>query len=153
MSVSDWLTTEFNQTKHPVYNSLGREIGYYTDLATLATGHIMLYQGETAPPSSELMVNCGIFATRKNAGDCLLSQGLTPAWATPDQVTGAQAANQPISFPDLLPSLNIDPNNWTLASSGIPKLPGLPSGLNLGTVALWGALGLLGIVIVRKTLA
>src|SRR5882724_7401871 len=146
--MANWFTTEFEQLKHPVYNSLGREIGYFTDLATLATGHIQLYSGEIAPRSDQLMINCGFFAQRKNAGECLLSQGLTPAWATPQAVDSAVVANQPFGWNDLIPSVDLNPSDWTLAASGLPAA----NGVGLGTVALWGGLGLLGLLIVRRSL-
>lgn len=145
-TVGDWFTQFELSDKHPVYNSLGRQIGYYTDLATLATGHIMLNAGEVAPPSDQLMVNCGFLATRKNAGDCLLSQGYAPVWASPQAVADAQVQNQPLSFSDLLPSLNISPSAFTADTPAV-------SGTQLGTIALWAGLGLVSLLVVKKALS
>lgn len=137
---------------HTVYNSLGVQIGYYDTLQDLANGVIHFQaapgkslQGMSMESPASWQVNCGFFAQRKGVTECLLSQGLVPAWATPDQVSQAATDNAPVGWSDIVPSVDVN-------------FPGLPEfnnpfgnvSPNLPSYALIGGLGLLAIILVAK---
>lgn len=133
------------QTFNGVYRQDGRQIGSFQSMADLCAGRWLVFKGETALPISALYI--------KTLGGRLLdvptacaqeSYGI-PAGASPAQrqaITTDQAKRQkgPLaSLPVTLPSL--------------PALPDLggDNARSVSTIALWGALGLAGVLLLTAS--
>lgn len=150
--------TWFTQQIHAVYNPLSRQVGYYTTLEDLARGNWFVYDGETNPGNSVIRVK-NLLGVLSNAGDYLISKGLVPVWIGPTQKQVVQQATQkagsqiaPVIAPpaptvgvssvhDILGNLN--PFSQSAVQQSVTRT-------SLGTVALWGAVGLLAFVVVTK---
>lgn len=152
------LGTWWDQQTHAVYNPLQRQVGYYHSLEDLARGEWYVYTGEVNPGNSVIRIK-NLLGVLENAGDYLISKGLVPVWISGGQKQVVQQATQraasklaPVVAPpsptvgissvhDVLGNLN--PLNQTPVQQAA-------IGTSLGTVALWGAVGLLAFALVMK---
>lgn len=140
-SIGNALGTAWDQNVNGVYNPLGREIGYWQNLPDLSNGVIMVFTGETAGDPSTWTVKNAL-GVDTNAGDWLLSQGLTPIWATPAQVAQAQTN---LTSGGLIGPLA----NFQLPSFSLPSLSSAVSG-DAGKLALMGGVGILALVLILR---
>lgn len=88
-----WWDNLWQKQTRPVYNRIGRQIGYTLDDAQLARGQLQLLPGETPGPAAEWHVKeFGIITT---AAQYLLDKGLQPTWLSATQAqTIYDAGNQ-----------------------------------------------------------
>lgn len=114
-NVAQYVGTEWAQLYQPVFNNLGRQIGYYTDDKTLASGHIMLFQGETLPSPDQWFVNkAGIIGMDVTpAAQHLVDVGLQPSWLTGQAAQAVKDAGTSLATTLGLKS----PFDWTLPPS------------------------------------
>lgn len=131
MSLSDDIATFWEKTAHPVYNSLGRNIGYFIDDAQLARGQIQLYAGETIGSADTWQVKSP-FGAIVPASTYLVNKGLQPVWLS--QSDAQQLLND-------------------TSGSGLPGLPQLtlPSLNSVGaSPVLWAALALAALALIAR---
>lgn len=144
---------------NPVYNNLGRRVGWFMNDAALAAGQVVYDAGEKPPqgaPVTLSVMHPGLPSDNQvpvtsltSVEFYLVSKGLQPAWLGPagsgglvDAMTGAQ----PQGITGNLPSFNL------------PQLPNLTSwfqdpatgGWDIGKLAIVGAFGLLAVVLVTR---
>lgn len=124
MSLFDTIDDFTDRQLHGVYSALGRNVGWYDDLASLAQGRYTLYKSEQQPPWDEIKIKNAL-GVAVNATQYLVSKGLVPSWlpAEQKQAIVSKAANTP-TVSDLI-----------RAAPGAAENP-LPQYLAMGAVAL-----------------
>lgn len=153
MSVADTFDRVIDRQIHAVYNPLGRVVGYYDNLQSLAAGNWIAYTGEVQPPRPQLRIK-NLFGVLVNAGDYLISKGLVPVWITPNQKAVVAAKVVKASSKITPPVGTQDPGfNFTLPSFDVPGLDlfgdGVPN-TKLGTYVIWGGLGAVAYLILTR---
>jgi hypothetical protein len=138
--IGESLDDAWDKAAHPVYNALGRNVGYFKSAEELAAGRILIYPGEQLPNFREWKVknDIGIVVP---AAEYIIGKGLRPFWMTGTEAQAqkqAKADAAPLKIPDL-PNLRLD----------IPSLPVVP-GLGGANLMVWGALGLLALALVLR---
>lgn len=129
--------TWWDQQTHPVYNRLGRNIGFFRSDQLLAQGIIELYDGEAHTPANELYVK-DLLSVLIPASTYVIGKGLQPVWMTPAAALAASPMAQQ-STPA-----------FDLPNFGVPSLPALPNAAVLQQYAIVGGLALLAVLIVRR---
>lgn len=154
-SMNDFLSRPLsldNFGSKAIYNSNGVQIGYYDTLSDLANGviHYTLKAGASVDAPSTWLMNGGPFAIRQPVAKYLVSQGIIPTWKMPDSIVPTvQAQNTPFGWDTF-------GNDLQAGVTGL--IPNIDLGFStpsidatkLGTYAVWGGLGLLGLIVVLK---
>lgn len=140
--IGAYVGTFVRQNVNPLYNALGRNWGYYVDLPHLAAGQVMTYKGETAGPPQEWRVK-NLLGVLVNAGDYLIQNRLKPFWLSQEEVLakspGAVAVVQPASPSVGMPIVELTPQQAA-------------AGISVAQLAVYGALGLVGLLVLRRAL-
>lgn len=126
-NIAEW----WDQQTKPVYNKLGRNIGYYHSEAELCRGVIYVYPGEDAGDPREWSIK-GLLALTNATPHCLYA-GISPPWATPEQV---KTATLPTAAPNLLDRASSQLNLSSLLPHGVSLTPLLIAGAAAVAVAV-----------------
>jgi hypothetical protein len=138
--------TLWDQNVHAVYNRLRRPIGYFENDAQLASGKIMLFSGEAMVPASEWTVkDLGIDTP---AATYLVRRGLQPSWLSPAAALDTKAQADTGLIPPL--QLEFPTLDFSLPDFGNPIFQASGQPTKLGTYAIWGGLGVLALLILRR---
>ena len=150
--MADALSTWFAQQTNGVYNESDHLIGYYIDWPTLASGHVMLYQGETLGDPWNWRIKADLFdltfAQMVNAGQYLIQKGFAPAWMTAQEIAAMRGGSGSAGVPDALQApigVALGPN------TGAPPGAKFPA-IDWQKLALYGAGGLVGLMVLNKVL-
>lgn len=92
-AVDNWF--DQNSGTRAVYNSQGRAIGYFTDLASLAAGKWQIYKGETPVDFTTIKIKQDFFSGPVNATEWLVAHGYVPAWLPAEQKTALVSKDVP----------------------------------------------------------
>lgn len=134
MDLRSYLSTFVAQSVNPIYNALGRNVGYFASDADLAAGQVYTYDGETLGPPEQWRVK-NLFGVLTDAGSYLVDKGLKPFWLDAD---AAQAIYDSQHQP-LLPNIDLGD---LFSSAGNQLAPGVSAS---GEIVKWGAIGGLGL--------
>lgn len=139
-SVKDTYARTVNQ----VFNSLGRNIGYFTDDQQLARGQLNLYAGETIGDPNTWVVTSPL-GYDVPASVYLVNKGLQPSWLSPSQATALLAQTASPIAPLLSPPPAVP------APSTVPAvIGGSLTGSHLASWALIGGFGVASLVILTR---
>lgn len=88
---------------HPVYNALGRQIGYYESDDKLCTGRIQMITSEKDNAGDPETWKVKVWGVLKPINQVCVSRGVVPVWMTQEQAKDVQQNLKPINIPDNLP--------------------------------------------------
>lgn len=151
---------------HPLYNNLGRRVGWFTTDQALASGQVQLDPGQVMPqgaPVTLSVMHPGLpsdnqvpVSSLTSVEFYLVSKGIQPRWLGPpgsggevDLLTGAAASDRNtvlgVQLPGALPGLQLP--QITLPAFLTDPATGQP---DVGKLALIGAFGLLALVVILR---
>lgn len=147
------LGTVIQDFTHPIYNSLGLQIGSFATDGDLASQNVRIFPNTNVPPPSQWIVK-SFFGTDVSATEYLVGRGLQPSWLSAAQAQTVKAAQDKgvFNIPDaVLPSIDLTLPGLPEWAGGAPQDPFAPKPqINLTTLAVYGGLGILTFALVSR---
>lgn len=142
--VFGYIGDVIRQTRHPVYNAVGVQVGSYDTLDALCQGQWYVFKGQAQPPASQLYVHDFWGNRVPLSTQCVRSAqanaaGPSVVYPQPVQTSSAAQSVADASQAATGDPVPINPADLTAATYDQATLT------KYGTYAIWGVVGILGL--------